>query len=133
MACLWQQELWVGSYAPKHEVEWKYILNSNIWSSQNDQSGILPVLRLSYHQLPSNLKRCFAYCAIFPKDYEFEEKELILLWMAEGLIQPVDSEKETEDVGAEYFHELLCRSLFQPSTNGESFLVMHDLVNDLAQ
>ncbi|XP_031268717.1 putative disease resistance RPP13-like protein 1 [Pistacia vera] len=61
------------------------ILNNKIWDSP-DPSTVLPVLRLSYHHLPSHLKRCFAYCAIFPKDYEFEEKELGLLWMEEGII-----------------------------------------------
>ncbi|XP_058006955.1 putative disease resistance RPP13-like protein 1 [Hevea brasiliensis] len=122
-----------GLLRAKHENEWEDMLNSNIWNTPDDNSGILPVLRLSYHHLPSNLKRCFAYCAILPKDYEFLEKELILLWMAEGLIQPLDGERQPEDVGAEYFQDLLSRSLLQASIKGESMFVMHDLVNDLAQ
>ncbi|KAF7153586.1 hypothetical protein RHSIM_Rhsim01G0058700 [Rhododendron simsii] len=40
--------------------------------------------------------------------------------------------KANEDIGCEYFHELLSRSFFQPSSSGELF-VMHDLINDLAQ
>ncbi|KAF2308730.1 hypothetical protein GH714_014650 [Hevea brasiliensis] len=113
--------------------EWEDVLNSKIWSSQDADSDILPVLRLSYHHLPSHLKRCFAYCAILPKDHEFEEKELVLLWMAEGLIQQMDGQKQMEVVGVEYFRDLLSRSLFQASGSGESKFVMHDLVNDLAQ
>ncbi|RVX00354.1 putative disease resistance protein RGA3 [Vitis vinifera] len=36
--------------------------------------------------------RCFAYCAMFPKNWKFESQGLVLLWMAEGLIQqPKDS------------------------------------------
>ncbi|KAI8545959.1 hypothetical protein RHMOL_Rhmol07G0078400 [Rhododendron molle] len=42
--------------------------------------------------------------------------------------------KQMEDLGCEYFHELLSRSFFQPSSSGEfSLFVMHDLINDLAQ
>ncbi|KDP43604.1 hypothetical protein JCGZ_16891 [Jatropha curcas] len=60
---------------------WEQVLNSGIWEEKSD---ILRALKLSYHHLPSHLKQCFAYCAIFPKDYEFDEDELVLQWMAEG-------------------------------------------------
>ncbi|THG01464.1 hypothetical protein TEA_018602 [Camellia sinensis var. sinensis] len=74
--------------------------------------------------------KCFAYCSIIPNDYEFKEEELVLLWMAEGFIQQ-QKEKQMEDVGAEYFRELLSRCFFQPSRTSK--FVMHDLINDLAQ
>ncbi|XP_028093119.1 putative disease resistance RPP13-like protein 1 [Camellia sinensis] len=46
----------------------------------------------------------------------------------------MDDAKQMEDLGHEYFRELLSRSFFQPSTSGESSkFVMHDLINDLAQ
>ncbi|GAV81620.1 NB-ARC domain-containing protein/LRR_8 domain-containing protein [Cephalotus follicularis] len=110
--------------------EWDGILNSKIW---NLESEILPVLRLSYFHLPSHLKRCFAYCAIFPKDYEFKEEELVPLWMAEGLIWQNEGNKQMEELGGEYFRELLSRSIFQASSSHGGSFVMHDLVNDLAQ
>ncbi|GFZ00418.1 NB-ARC domain-containing disease resistance protein [Actinidia rufa] len=114
------------------EIEWKNVLNSKIWELKD--SDILPTLRLSYHHLPPHLKQCFAYCAILPKDYEFEEEELVLLWMAEGFICQQEGGKKMEDLGGEYFRELLSRSFFQPSCMSEgSKFVMHDLVNDLAQ
>ncbi|GKV41798.1 hypothetical protein SLEP1_g49290 [Rubroshorea leprosula] len=113
--------------------EWENILNSEIWTLSEDRSGILPTLRLSYNHLPSHLKQCFAYCALFPKDYEFDEKELILLWMAEGLLQQQSQGKKQmeEEIGHRYFQELLARSLFQQSSKDESRFVMHDLINDL--
>ncbi|XP_031264012.1 putative disease resistance RPP13-like protein 1 [Pistacia vera] len=112
--------------------EWVDILDSEIWDLP-EESNILPVLKLSYHHLPSHLKRCFSYCAIFPKDYEFEKEELVLLWMAEGLIQQSNHKKQLEDLGGEYFCELLSRSIFQQLSNDSLKFVMHDLVHDLAQ
>lgn len=38
-----------------------------------------------------------------------------------------------EDLGCEYFCDLLSRSIFQPSSNNSFKFIMHDLVNDLAQ
>ncbi|KAL7233287.1 hypothetical protein ACSBR1_017005 [Camellia fascicularis] len=113
--------------------EWVNVLRSKIWDLPHKKNDILPALRLSYHDLPPHLKQCFAYCSIIPNDYEFEEEELVLLWMAEGFIQQ-QREKQMEDVGGEYFRELLSRSFFQQSSTGKtSKFVMHDLVNDLAQ
>ncbi|XP_028123843.1 putative disease resistance protein RGA3 [Camellia sinensis] len=68
----------------QEEHEWKETLNNNIW---NEESDILPALKLGYLHLPSHLKRCFCYCAIIPKDYKFKEEELVLPSMAEGLIE----------------------------------------------
>ncbi|CAL5381877.1 unnamed protein product [Camellia sinensis] len=90
-------------------------------------------INIFYHGLPLHLKQCFAYCSIIPNDYEFEEEEIVLLWMAEGFIQQ-QREEQMEDVGGVYFRELLSRSFFQPSsTSKSSKFVMHDLINDLAQ
>ncbi|KAF2319669.1 hypothetical protein GH714_017926 [Hevea brasiliensis] len=58
--------------------------------------GILRALRLSYLHLPPHLKRCFAYCAILPKDREFDRHELVLLWMAKGFLCNQKKMKESE-------------------------------------
>ncbi|GMP43412.1 hypothetical protein CsSME_00012780 [Camellia sinensis var. sinensis] len=117
----------------ERDEEWVDVLCNKIWDLSHEESDILPALRLSYHHLPAHLKQCFAYCSIIPKDYEFEEKEIVLLWMAEGFIPP-KREKQMEDIGGEYFRALLSRSFFQPSsTDKSSKFVMHDLINDLAQ
>ncbi|KAF7153864.1 hypothetical protein RHSIM_Rhsim01G0059100 [Rhododendron simsii] len=113
------------------EDEWEQVLNSNLWEIPKAARNIIPALRLSYYHLPSHLKKCFTYCSILPKDYEFEEKELVFLWMAEGLIPKQTGQMQMEDLGCEYFNELLSRSFFQPSNSG--LFVMPDLINDLAQ
>ncbi|XP_061373257.1 putative disease resistance RPP13-like protein 1 [Gastrolobium bilobum] len=108
------------------ENEWAYILNSNIWELLNDD--VLPALWLSYLYLPPHLKRCFAYCSIFPKAVPLNRKHIVLLWMAEGLLRQ-GQKKSMEEIGDEYFDELLSRSLIQQ--DGDDY-VMHDLINDLA-
>ncbi|CAN6567204.1 unnamed protein product [Malus baccata var. baccata] len=111
--------------------EWDEILKSEIWDLQ-DEYTILPALRLSYHHLPSHLKRCFSYCSIFPKGYKFGKSELVLLWMAEGFLS-TQRKKMMEDVGMEYFDDLISRSFFQHSGDDQSLFTMHDLINDLAK
>ncbi|KAK2393624.1 putative disease resistance protein [Trifolium repens] len=107
--------------------DWNNILNSNIWENE---SNVIPALRISYHYLPPYLKRCFVYCSLYPKDYEFKKDDLVLLWMAEDLLQSPKNGKTLEEVGYGYFDDLASRSFFQCSKNG--CFVMHDLVHDLA-
>ncbi|XP_022730893.1 putative disease resistance RPP13-like protein 1 isoform X2 [Durio zibethinus] len=113
--------------------EWHNVLESNMWDLSYDDDNIVPALLLSYHYLPSHLKRCFAYCAMFPKDYDFEIKNLVLLWMAEGLLPQPRGKKRPEEVGVEYFNNLLSRSFFQQSSGNRKHFVMHDLIHDLAK
>ncbi|KAL2491601.1 putative disease resistance RPP13-like protein 1 [Abeliophyllum distichum] len=111
--------------------EWEDVLNSEIWIAE-EKSEILPALKLSYHYLPPELKQCFAYCAIFPKDYEFDKSELVYLWMAENFLKQSQEERLMEELGNDYFDELLTRSFFLKSSANTSRFVMHDLINDLA-
>ncbi|XP_057743300.1 putative disease resistance RPP13-like protein 1 [Arachis stenosperma] len=110
---------------------WNHLLKSEIWELSNDRINVVPALRISYYFLPSYLKQCFVYCSLYPKDYEFSKDELMLLWMAENFLQPVEK-KTMEEVGGEYFDELIARSFLQPHSTVENKFVMHDLVHDLA-
>ncbi|PHT68984.1 hypothetical protein T459_28471 [Capsicum annuum] len=123
-----------GMLRSKSEVEgWQRILRSEIWELPDND--ILPALMLSYNDLPTHLKRCFSYCAIFPKDYPFSIEQVIHLWIANGLIPQED--ETIQDIGNQYFLELRSRSLFErvlkPSQGNIEKFLMHDLVNDLAQ
>uniref|UniRef100_A0A251SXK3 Putative NB-ARC n=1 Tax=Helianthus annuus TaxID=4232 RepID=A0A251SXK3_HELAN len=123
--------------------DWDDVLNSDIWDIEtgndiengNDKENrdkILPALKLSYHDLPADLKQLFAYCSLFPKDFLFDKEDLVLLWMAEGFLNPSNATKSPERLGCEYFEILLSRSFFQHAPNDESLFIMHDLMNDLA-
>ncbi|XP_054817048.1 putative disease resistance RPP13-like protein 1 [Prosopis cineraria] len=93
--------------------DWEKILKSDIWNLSEDDSNIIPSLRLSYHYLPSKQKRCFAYCSIFPKDYNIDRNVLIQLWMANGLLHASNQIRENlEEVGNEIFNALESRSFW---------------------
>ena len=79
-----------------NQSDWIKIWKSRIWDLPDAKTNIFPALRLSYHYIPSHLKRCFAYLSIFSKDYEFEKEELILLWMTEGLLQHTKEARRIE-------------------------------------
>ncbi|WVZ14978.1 hypothetical protein V8G54_012544 [Vigna mungo] len=112
-------------------LDWKSVLESHIWDLSKEVE-LMPALLLSYQHLPSHLKRCFAYCALFPKDHEFLKEELILLWMGEGFLYHSQQNKNLLEIGEQYFDDLLTRSFFFPSSF-ELHFVMHDLLNDLAK
>ncbi|XP_028224368.1 putative disease resistance protein At3g14460 [Glycine soja] len=123
-----------GMLRRKHAIrDWNNILESDIWELPESQCKIIPALRISYQYLPPHLKRCFVYCSLYPKDYEFRKKDLILLWAAEDLLKLPNRGKALE-VGYEYFDDLVSRSFFQRSSNltWGNYFVMHDLVHDLA-
>ncbi|XP_025635690.1 putative disease resistance protein At3g14460 [Arachis hypogaea] len=64
-------------------------------------------------------------------NYQFDKEELILLWMAEDFVQPIEN-CTLENIGRAYFDELVARSFFQPSSKDVGLFVMHDLMHDLA-
>ncbi|KAK9217174.1 hypothetical protein WN943_005799 [Citrus x changshan-huyou] len=112
---------------------WEDVLSSKIWELPEDRCLIIPALAVSYYYLPPILKQCFAYCSLFPKDYEFDEEEIILLWCASGFLDHKESGNPNEDLGRKFFQELRSRSFFQQSATDASRFVMHDLINDLAR
>ncbi|XP_047339483.1 putative disease resistance protein RGA3 [Impatiens glandulifera] len=114
--------------------EWCKIRDSEIWEiSQNEESDLLPILRLSYYDLPYHLRRCFVFCAIFPKDTDIKKERLIKLWIAHDLV-PTNKNQELEDIGNTIWKELCWRSFFQDEkTNYYTRCKIHDLMHDLAK
>ncbi|KAL4336552.1 putative disease resistance RPP13-like protein 1 [Arachis hypogaea] len=113
--------------------EWNRILSNDIWEFPMSNSKIVPALLISYYHLPAHLKRCFVYCSLYPKDYQFDKDELILLWMAEDLLRPPRKGETLEEVGCECFDDLASRLFFkQVKNDDEKYFVMHDLIHVLA-
>ncbi|XVF29609.1 hypothetical protein REPUB_Repub15cG0136700 [Reevesia pubescens] len=119
--------------------EWVSLRDSFLWDSLEMSERIVGVLRLSFNRLSSPaLKQCFVYCSIFPKDFRIQKEQLIQLWMAEGFLQQSKgSSLAFEDIGNEYFNDLLSNSLLQDVEKDLYGCItgckMHDLVHDLAQ
>ncbi|KAM0860302.1 hypothetical protein ACQ4PT_046626 [Festuca glaucescens] len=118
--------------------EWESVRDSDIWnvSSLKDASSsqVLASLKLSYSVMPSYLKLCFAYCAIFPKGHKIIKDDLIRQWVSLGF--------STWQLGERYISQLLGFSFLEhsksPSTiklydEDITLLTMHDLVHDLAR
>jgi len=123
--------------------QWENVKESEIWdireesnSMTSEENSIMRVLKLSYSNLELSLKRCFSFCAIFPKDFVIDKEELIHLWMANGFIE-CEGNIEVEDVGNKVWNKLYRRSFFQEAKFDEFGIItsfkMHDLFHDLAR
>ncbi|PIN11314.1 Apoptotic ATPase [Handroanthus impetiginosus] len=97
----------------REEKDWLHVQNSELWDLGVYKEGILPAVILSYLHLPPHLKHCFAFCSIFPKDYDIQREKLIHMWMAHDFIISDGGSKPVEDIGDEYFDELLWMSVFE--------------------
>ncbi|XP_058108869.1 putative disease resistance protein RGA3 [Magnolia sinica] len=121
----------------KTRSQWELVLRSEMWNSGDVFDGILPALLLSYYDLPPALKQCFAYCSVFPKDWLIEKDMIVKLWVAQGFICSINGSEDMEEIGEQYFVDLLRRSLLQDAEIGRDGSIfrcrMHDLVHDLAQ
>ncbi|KAK4595277.1 hypothetical protein RGQ29_013637 [Quercus rubra] len=117
--------------------EWKNILDSKWWEFEDVEKCLYAPLFLSYYDLYSPLRRCFSFCAVFPKDYVFSSDELVFMWMAQGYIKSKEN-VEIEIIARDYFENLAIRSFFQDFERDENDgkikkCKMHDIVHDFAQ
>uniref|UniRef100_A0A0E0ACF2 NB-ARC domain-containing protein n=2 Tax=Oryza glumipatula TaxID=40148 RepID=A0A0E0ACF2_9ORYZ len=123
---------------------WEEILLSDIWAEDDGRfsdNKVLPSLKLSYYNMPSYLRLCFAYCSVFPKGSHIQRSSLIQQWIALGFIQPprfIVAENYAEDclrelIGMSFLQNVdMSTAMSSRYTGSQSVLKMHDLVHDLA-
>ncbi|AES87186.1 putative P-loop containing nucleoside triphosphate hydrolase, leucine-rich repeat domain, L [Medicago truncatula] len=121
----------------KEKEDWSTFKNKDLMQIDEQGDKILQLIKLSYDHLPFHLKKCFAFCSLFPKDYFIPKTTLIRLWIAQGFVQSSDDESTSlEDIGHMYFMDLVYKSFFQNITEdnfyGSVSCQMHDIMHDLA-
>ncbi|CDP20235.1 unnamed protein product [Coffea canephora] len=125
-----------GLLSLKRKEEWRSILENRLLSLSAGGDRVMQILKLSFDYLPSPyIKKCFAYCSIFPKDSKIERNMLIELWMAEGFLRAdMNSQMMMEEIGMNHLKILLQSSLFGEITHHwRTCYKMHDLVHDLTE
>ncbi|XP_047084865.1 putative disease resistance protein RGA3 [Lolium rigidum] len=117
----------------KTENGWRKFIDGSAWSVDNLPTELRGALYLSYDDLPSHLKQCFLYCALYPEDGLLYRDYLVMHWVAEGFIEQQQGQL-MEDTAEEYYYELINRNLLQPNGTTVNHVVckMHDLLRQLA-
>ncbi|GKU96963.1 hypothetical protein SLEP1_g10143 [Rubroshorea leprosula] len=122
--------------------QWLEVLNSELWGMEIVHKEVFVPLLLSYYDLPSPIKECLAYCAVFAKDKRIYTCHLIAHWRAQGFLGLDDGDDASLELkGVEYFKCLMARSFFQDDCRPYLFYSdrhgpyhfkckMHDLVHD---
>nr|XP_027066682.1 putative disease resistance protein RGA3 [Coffea arabica] len=106
-----------GLLSLKRKEEWQSILENRLLSAGGDH--VRQILKFSFDNLPlPAVKKCFAYCSIFPEDAEMEGDVLIELWMAEGFLHAGLENKTMEEIGEYYLEILLQSSLLEEIRDG---------------
>jgi disease resistance protein RPM1 len=113
---------------------WSQMVDNVSWYLEKNPESFYDVLALSYEELLPHLKPCFLYLGIFPEDYEMSARQLIRLWVSEGLIEQ-DPRRKPEDIADEYLQDLADRSLIMVvkwrSDGGIKTCIIHDLLRDM--
>ncbi|GAB2229940.1 hypothetical protein Droror1_Dr00014196 [Drosera rotundifolia] len=130
--------------------EWRNALAELTDSTRRHQgleNEVFPSLKLSFDRLNDMLvQKCFLYCALYPEDYEFfkgrveqahyvsskKQTTLIEAWIAEGLLEGLQSRQDQIDKAYVVLNKLLNACLLDPVARNGIRVKMHDLVREMA-
>ena len=88
------------------------------WSSvlqqlNRDQEFWPETLTEINNSLPLHMKRCLFYFGLFPQNFEIPARRLIVLWVAEGLVHPMEEKEAPEAVAERYLTKLIGQCMVQ--------------------
>ncbi|XLT61530.1 hypothetical protein HN873_018054 [Arachis hypogaea] len=124
-----------SSLFSKHQIqEWESLRDKEIWNLPQKEDDILPALKLSYDEMPSHLRQCFAFLSLYPKNHAFISFDVASLWGAAGLLPLQSIDKTMLDDAHQYLSDLMARSFLHDFFYCGTFCTfkLHDLVHDLA-
>ncbi|CAL8997445.1 unnamed protein product [Prunus brigantina] len=122
----------------KTRKEWVAVLESKMWEIEEVEQQVFQSLLLSYYDLTPAVRQCLLFCAVFPKDYEFDRNELLECWMSQEYLSMKGDREKERMIGQQYFDNLVMRSFFQDFVKDEvdddiEECKMHDIVHDFVQ
>ncbi|CAL4980557.1 unnamed protein product [Urochloa decumbens] len=118
---------------------WEEVLDNYIWSKTGLREELNKAIYLSYEDLHPNLKQCFVFYSLFPKDEKIGVDKIVSMWIAEGFIRKDEySSQEGTDstkLAMDYYNELIMRNLLEPQDeyHNQEHCIMHDVVRSFAQ
>ncbi|XP_057958782.1 disease resistance protein RPS5-like [Malania oleifera] len=84
------------------------------------EEEVFSILRISYGRVKDPIvQQCFLYCALYPEDNLMNREELIKYFIAEGLINGMDSRQAEFDKGHAILNELENSCLLENAMWGE--------------
>ncbi|WVZ05211.1 hypothetical protein V8G54_018557 [Vigna mungo] len=113
---------------------WEIMRDHELWNLKQQKDDILPSLKLSYDQMPSYLRHCFAFFSLYPKDFGFTSAEMANFWATLGLLRSPFGSQKIENIGKAYINELYSRSFLEDFEDFGTiyYFKLHDLVHDLS-
>ncbi|CAL4926748.1 unnamed protein product [Urochloa decumbens] len=112
---------------------WMDILGHSAWSLMS--GNLNNAVFLSCEELSASLKQCFLQCSLIPKGKVIRRRTIVQMWISEGFVRDDTGPQLPEDLGIEYYKELISRNLLENDTQflDQSGWIMHDVVRSFAQ
>ncbi|XP_042470164.1 putative disease resistance protein At3g14460 [Zingiber officinale] len=109
-----------------NKTRWNSISHNKFCIVDRRDGDIISILGLCYEQLPERLKQCYLSCALFPRNYPFEEEELNLIWIGLGFLH-------FESKTTNYVDDFSKRSFLVNATRTNGRYVFHHVLHELAE